>query len=288
MMDALINEEMYASDTAWRNWFDKCAVKRCATDEQARLRRQIESAFRRELMRHDGVNVSDYADEDICDMFDQHFYLHGTADNPKALKQYYLDRLDPNNSNALKLIVCGTFFSPRKGRIKDIVRETIPVVKGWRARWKTMPDGKKVLAWERPEETLDEDGLSKHVPVSYNDAFSYLARRENHWQPKADELVDYLSGKIKKGSREVPIVLYSILNGISAQNQTLQKILGVKQVQCFDRFKKVKSLMWEHLKEKRITRSDTTFVSALRKAVELRLDKGVQQKLQNEIGEEWK
>ena len=287
-MEMLINEEMYASDETWLHWFEKCAVKRCSLDEQARLKRQIESSFRREIVRHDGVEISDFCDEDLCDLFDQHFYLHGSADNPKALKQYYLDRIDPQNPNSLKMIVCGTFFSPRKGRIKDIVRETIPVVKGWKARWVVGDDGKKKLFWERPEETLDDNEACRHEPVCYNDAFTYLARRENHWQPKAAELIDYLCAGFKKRSYEVPIILFAILHGISAQNRVIQDALGIKQVQCYDRFKKLQTMMWQHLKEKRITRADTTFVSALRKEVVSRLTKEQIERFQKEIGEEWK
>ena len=208
----MAEEEIYASDEAWEHWFDKCAVKRCTTYEQERLRRQIESAFKKQLSQYDDVTAADYAQEDICDLFDIHFHMHGTEDNPKALKSYYRDRINPNDAEGLKKLICGTLLSPRCGRIKDIVRETIPLVKGWKARWETLPDGRKILVWERPLNILprDYDGddeseaqvIENRLPSVFPDAYATSDSDMPYWRSQAHRMLNFLSRKSVRSRHE--------------------------------------------------------------------------------------
>ena len=291
----MAEEEIYASDEAWKHWFDKCAVKRCTTSEQERLRRQIESAFNKQLCQYHDVTAADYELEDICDLFDIHFYMHGTGDNPKALKSYYRDRINPNDPEGLKKLICGTLLSPRCGRIKDIVRETIPIVKGWKARWETLPDGRKILVWERPLNVLsrnddDDDGyeaqaIESLLPSVSPDAYVDSDSDIPYWRSQASRMLDFLSGESERRRHEVPILVYAILFGVSPSSTRLQAILGVKQVQCYKKVNKIKEKMRLYFVENEITPADTAIIPALRDAVTRCLGEEVVNQLNNETEE---
>lgn len=279
--------EIYASDAAWEHWFEKCAVKLCSPIEQGRLRTQIESAFFRELHRYDGVTAKDYGQEDICDIFDQYFYLHGNADKPKAQKAYFWDRIDPNAPDALKMLVCGTFFSHSRGRIKDIVRETIPFVKGWRPTWKNTPKGKKLI-WERPQEPVSEDNFCVKEPVVYHDAGLALDRRRSTWRRIAIKLLDFLLLEGENARHEVAILVYAIVNGVSPSNAELQRLLGVKQVQCYKKMNVMRERMRRHLIENDVMPTDSALIFALRDEVSRRMQPSALEILRSEVGEEYR
>ena len=278
--------DIYASDEAWTHWFEKCAVKLCSSGEQRRLRQQIESAFFFEIRRHDGVSTSDYEREDICDLFDQYFFLHGDVDRPKALKAYYCDRIDPSAPDGMKKLICGTFFSHRCGRIKDIVRESISLVKGWRPRWTNTSEGKKLI-WERPLEPISEDGSSTIEPVCFPTAFVHLDRDDRVWRHKARQLLDFLHKSSENNVSEVPILVYAIVNGVSPSNVILQKTLDVKQVQCYKKMNKMRERMRHYMQDNDILCTDTLIVSALRNEIIRHIDASVLNLLAPEVGEEW-
>lgn len=279
--------EIYASDEAWEHWFEKCAVKRCSLAEQRRLSKQIESAFFREVGRHSGMTRGDYEREDVCDLFDQHFYLHGDVDNPKALKAYYMDRIDASDPNGMKKIICGTFFSPNCGRIKTIVLETIPLVKGWRARWKNTPEG-KMLIWERPPELEDEDEPRQKEPVCYRDAGVALDNRKSVWRRIAIGLLDFLEAESENDVSEVAILVYAVVNGVSASSLKLQRLLGVKQVQCYNKMKRMREKMRCRLIKDDVMSTDAPLIFALRDEVLRRIEPSVLESLKTEVGEEYR
>lgn len=280
-------DEIYASDVAWEHWFEKCAVKLCSLEEQGRLRRQIESAFKLELFRHKGVSVVDYEREDICDLFDLYFYLHGDIDKPKAGKVYYWDRIDPNGPDAMKKLVCGTFFSHNRGKIKDIVRTTIPLVKGWRSTWKNTPKGKKLI-WERPLEPVSKDDPRTKEPVVYHDAGLVLDHRRSTWRRIAGTLFDYLLSESENDRHEVAILVYAIVNGVSPSNARLQELLGVRQVQCYKKVNMVREQMRRHLVENDVMPTDSAFMFALRDEVIRHMEPSALEILRSEIGEEYR
>ena len=283
----MAEEETYASDDAWIHWFKKCAVKLCSQNEQKRLRLQIESAFVRELCRHNGVTVNDYEREDICVLFDQYFYLHGNADKPKALKAYLWDRIDPNEPDGLKMLVCGTIFSHSRGRIKEIVRETIPLVKGWCPRWKNTTKGKKLI-WERPLELVSEDTSCVKEPVCYSDAGLALDRRRSTWRRIAGTLFDFLSFENENARHEVAILVYAIVNGVSPSNARLQQLLGVKQVQCYKKVNAMRERIRRYLVGNGVMPTDTPFLLVLRDEVGRRMAPAALESLESGVGEEYR
>ena len=283
--------DVYASDEAWTHWFERCAVKLCSQDEQSRLRRQIKSAFMREVRRHDGVSDIDYNKEDICGLFDSYFgddvAAGGAGVVKKARKAFYWDRIDSDDPNGMKKLICGTFFSSRCGRIKDIVRESISLVKGWRPRWMNTHDGKKLI-WERPYEPLSEDDSRTIEPVCYPTAYAYLDRDCRIWQRRARQLLDFLCGNGEINASEVPILVYAIVNGVSPSNATLQRSLGVRQVQCYKKVNRMKEEMRRYMQNNDIVSTDTLIVFALRNEVARRIDVSILDSLASEVGEEWR
>lgn len=313
--------EIYAGDEAWRHWFDKCAVGRCAADEQAALKRQIESAFFNEGFNRHGISRSDYGDEDVCSLFDTHFWLYGN-DNSKSgrrqskiekpFKEYLHDRIDLSDGESLKKIVCGTFFSGQCGLIRDIVRESIPLVKGWQSRWITLPNGKKKLEWVKPlAKRNNEDGNGEdclegrihtdapgsqgvkidgkpYVPIVYDNAYSFLAQKEEAWTPIVNELLDFLC---ENADRSVPILVYAVVHDIKATSEALQHLVGVKHVRLQKKMNLMREKMAGFFRTKSLSVADvvdTVFLSVLCREAARRADSATINALNDEIQEEWR
>lgn len=308
--------EIYAGDEAWTHWFKKCAVGRCAVGEQAALKRQIESAFFNEAFNRHGVSRSDYDDEDVCSLFDTHFWLHGNANSKsgrraskikKPLKEYLHDRIDISDGESLKKIVCGTFFSSQCGLIKDIVRESVTLVKGWQPRWITLPNGKKKLEWVKPiVKRNNDDGNGEdciegrihtnaprsqgikidgkpYVPIVYDDAYLFFAQKEEEWTPIVNGLLDFLCENM---DRSVPILVYAVLHGIKAKSETLQRLADVKAVRLQAKMNLVKEKMARFFRTRNLSVADvpdTVFLSVLRREAAGRIEGSVIKALNNEI-----
>ena len=286
------NDEIYASDDAWEHWFDKCAVKLCTQDEQRRLRRQIESAFKRELRRYNDVSVGDYDDDDIISQFDGHFYLHGRKNNPKPLKEYFMDRINPYQSDGLKMMICGTFFSPNCGLIKDIVRESIALVMGRKIRIVTLPDGRKKMIIEGALPQRNDNGEEEYYEAknemlgSETHAPDNLDKDKRVWMLQARKLFNFLLAS-EKDSSEVTILVYAIVNGVSPSNARLQKLLGVKQVQCYKKVNMMREQMRRHFVENGVVPTDSALIFALRDEVIRRMEPSALEILESEVGEEY-
>ena len=312
--------EIYAGDEVWVHWFEKCAVGRCAVVERRKLKRQIESAFFNEAFNRHGISRADYGDEDICSLFDTYFWLHGN-DNvklgrrkskiEKPLKEYYDDRINPFDGESLKKIVCGTFFSGSCGLIKDVVRESIPLVKGWQPRWVTLSNGKKKLEWIKPlAKKRDDDGNSRNciegcvpsndpgfqgvkidgkprVPIMYDDAYSFLAKKEDEWMPIVNELLDFLC---ENEERSVPILVYAVVYGIKATSKALQHLVGVKHVRLQAKMNLMRDKMARFFRTRRLSVADvadTVFLSVLRLEAERRTEGSAKNVLNAEVEENW-
>lgn len=312
--------EIYAGDAVWKHWFEKCAVVRCATDEQTKLRRQIESAFFNEAFNRHGISRADYGDEDVCSLFDTHFWLYGNSNSKsgrrkskieKPLKEYCYDRIDPSDGESLKKLVCGTFFSGKCGLIKDIVRGSVPLVKGWQPRWITLLNGEKRLVWVKPLAQKDDDdgngvdcingrihaddpgshGIKvngkPYVPIVYDDAYSFLAQKEDEWTPIVNELLDYLC---ENRAPSVPILVYAVLHGIKAKSNVLQRLTGVKAGQLQKKMNLVKENAASFFRARSLSVTDvldTVFLSVLRHEASRRTGDAALNALNDEIREEW-
>lgn len=246
--------EIYAGHAAWRNWFELCAVKKCKSDEQRALVRQIGSALTQALQRY-GLTPKDFAGEDLSDLFDIHFILQGAKTSPKPLKSYYLARVNPKDDEALKKLVCGTFFSQKRGLVRDLARKVIPLVKGW------MPhkvDGK--IVWEAPLELkFDDDGCE--IPLPEQVSLPAVIREDARvWRRHVAAVFKAIGGT---NATDAPLLVYAIANGIRPYNEVVWRILGVKSVMANRRFHQALEAMASYMKKSKLSFEDKDFVSAL-------------------------
>lgn len=247
-------DEIYAGNEAWRNWFELCAVKKCKTDEQRALVRQICSALTQALQRY-GLTPKDFAGEDLCDLFDIHFILQGSKTSPKPLKSYYLARVNSKDDEALKKLVCGTFFSQQRGLVRDLARKVIPLVKGW------MPhkvDGK--IVWEAPlEPKFDDDGCA--VPPPEQVSLPAVVKEDTRvWHRHVAAVFKAIGGN---STTDAPLLVYAIANGIRPYNEVVWRLLGVKAVMSNRRFHQALEAMAAYMKKSKLSFEDVDFVSAL-------------------------
>ena len=212
----------------------------------------------------------------------------------------------------MKKIVCGTFFSSECGLIKDVVRESVSLVKGWQPRWITLPNGKKKLEWVKPlTQRSDDDDNSKdciegrihtgdsefhgvridgkmYVPIMHEDAYSFLAQKEDEWRPIVNELLDFLC---ENQDLSVPILVYAVLYGIKAKSKTLQRFAGVKAVRLQAKMNLVKEKMASFFMAKSLSATDvvdTVFLSVLHYEASIRAGSTAINALNDEVQEEWR
>lgn len=120
---ALIDNDRYAGEAAWREWFAVCSVAGCGRGNAAKLRAEIESAMTSQLLRC-GFSVEDAGGDDPVAFFDSYFKLKGSREKGKPLKLYFAHRIQAERLRMLDF-VCGTLFGSRSGRIHDIVVDWI-------------------------------------------------------------------------------------------------------------------------------------------------------------------
>ena len=204
---ALVVNDRYAGDEAWREWFEICSVAGCGAENAAKLRSEVESAMRAQLMRY-GFSAEDAAGDDPVAFFDGYFKLKGSRETAKPLKSYFAYRIAADGMKMLNF-VCGTLFGSGAGRIHDIVLDWIATLKGWKPRSLRGADGKRHLEWENagPEDIAQIEIAAKDDPASTLDADNYRAQ--------AEKLLETLSRKIKTEKEKVALLLYATAQDVS-------------------------------------------------------------------------
>lgn len=263
--------EIYAGTEAWRNWFELCAVKKCRTEDQKKLVRQITSSLTLALSRY-GLKPADFEHEDLSDLFDIHFVLQGRKTDPKPLKSYYLARIDAKSDEQMKQLICGTFFSAKRGIVRDLARSIIPLVKGWTPH---KLHGK--IVWEAPlEKRFDDEGkeIEAHEPVVQPEP---PADDPKAWNRDVVGIFKAVGGKRKT---DAPLLVYSIANGIRPYNEVVWKHLGVKSVMANRKFHQALEAMASYMKKRKLTFEDIGFIKALVAASEKELGSKVIKELE--------
>ena len=204
---ALIGNDRYAGEAAWREWFAVCSVAGCGRENAAKLRAEIESAMLAQLARY-GFSADEAAGDDPVAFFDGYFMLKGSREKPKPLKGYFAYRLAADGISIFNF-VCGTLFGSGAGRIHDIVLDWIATLKGWKPRSLRGADGKRHLEWENagPEDIAKIEIAAEADPASTLDADNYRAR--------AEKLLETLSRKIKTEKPKVALLLYATAQDVS-------------------------------------------------------------------------
>ena len=267
---ALVVNDRYAGDEAWREWFEICSVAGCGAENAAKLRSEVESAMRAQLVRY-GFSVEDAAGDDPVAFFDGYFKLKGSRETAKPLKSYFAYRIAADGMR-MDNFVCGTLFGSGAGRIHDIVLDWIATLKGWKPRSLRGADGKRHLVWENagPEEVAQLEVAAEDDPASTVEADGY--------RTLAAKLLTEISRKIKTEKEKVALLLYATAQDVSITDATVLEGLKTEKSRAYAiREKTMKALRWE-LKEMEGA-DDPLFVRMLLETCEANLPNGTLAKM---------
>lgn len=252
--------EKSGGDAAWRAWLDYCSVGRVREQDQKLaegLERHIASAMYAQLERS-GYMGGDFENDNPVCHFDTFFMIGSTmkdVERRKPLKQLLKGRMA--EGVPLREIVCGMLFSPRKGRIRDIVRDWIAVVKGWKWRTITQPDGTRKVLHEGAGETGTEN---ESLAVNY----AFGSRLDAQYLAK--EISDVFSSmKISLGleKRQVALLLYMTARKITLDNPVALGVLGVKKARAYTMKDECMKKMEAELLKRDVQTDDVSFASKL-------------------------
>lgn len=205
-------------------------------------------------------------------MFDVHFLLRGNQAGYKPLKAYYRARIDFSDDKQLKKLVCGTLFSAKRGRVLDLAREVVSLVKGW------MPHkiGGKIV-WEAPLEALF-DGDGNELPPPEPAVGPVLPQEDPlSWTRHVNAIFKAIGGK---KDTDAALIVYCLANGIRPYNEVVWKYLDVGAGMANRRFHQAVEAMASYMKRKRLTLEDVDFASALIDAAKRQLGESVVMELE--------
>ena len=241
MSDDFVTDERYAGDAAWRDWFDRCAVVRCAAANGAALRREIASAMFARLVKC-GFPRELAGDNDPVAFFDSYFLLKGSRDKPKPLKAYFAHRIAATGVK-MASFVCGTLFGSASGRIHDIVLDWIATLKGWKPRSLRGADGRRRLVWEgaSAEDRRELELAAADDPTSELDV-EPLRRL-------ASAALAEVSRRLKAEKPKVALLMYATAHDVSITEATVLDGLGVAKSRAYAMREKAMKVLGEELRE---------------------------------------
>ena len=248
--------DRYAGDEAWKEWFDLCSVAKCGKERAERLSRQIRGAMYAQLVRL-GYSTEIVGEDDPVSFFDSFFLMKGSRVDHKPLKSYFRCRIE-SSGISLRKFICGTLFSASVGRVHDIVRDWIASVKGWNNHSLIGEDGRRHLVWERAAEV--DDARESIV----GDEFNPGARLDDEVMRQYIRLLlEELSGKIKLEKSKVAFLLYATAKGIAMSSPEVLAELGVKKSRAAKIKEECMKAAEKFLKRKEIEINDYGFAGNL-------------------------
>jgi hypothetical protein len=238
MMKMDIDNDKYAGDSAWEEWFEVCAVDRCMAKYP--LRRQVESAMYGRLFRY-GFTGADAQGDDPVAVFDAYFKLKGSRDRQKPLKKYFEYRI---REEGLRMVdfVCGTLFGARSGRIHDIVIDWIATLKGWKPRSVRAEDGRRHLVWESAG-GLDAAELEPAVeadPAAFLDVEPF--------REMVESVLEKISSKTKTEKCKVALLCYVTAQDIPITETAVLEGLGTAKSRAYALREKTMKALRDELK----------------------------------------
>ena len=272
--------ESAGGDVAWRKWFELCSVGRVQTGDPnlaSGLRKQIESAMRGQL-KNMGLDCGDICGDDAVSHFDSFFLLDSTRkekEDKKPLKQYYKYRI-ASNDRPLKEFVCGTLFSAQCGRIRDIARDWVATVRGWKPHSLTQLDGKRVVVWESA--AAKEDIREAEGTVSYKFGFRLDGEALKKF---VQDMFISVASQLEVEKSVIALLFYVTAQKISVATPTVVEKLGVEKSRAYTLRDKCMNLAEEVFKEKDIATDDIQFARILLKTCEQYVGEEVVAKLQD-------
>ena len=267
-------QDRYAGDAAWREWFDRCAVSRCDTENAARLGAQIGAAMQAQLARC-GLAHNAAGNDDPVAVFDAYFMLKGSRDPGKPLKAYFAHRI---KAEGLRLVdfVCGTLFGARSGRIHDIVTDWIASIKGWKPRTVRDADGRRHVVWEGASDaSVAELELGHDAdPASLID-LAPLRR-------KVAAMIEEISRKTKVEKAKVALLCYVTAQDIPITETAVLEELETAKSRAYAIREKVMEALREKMRNEEEGNSPL-FGRVLLETVEAELSERVRAKLTGDV-----
>ena len=220
-----LNDDKYAGDTAWREWFRICSVDGCPSNLAAPLREQVTSAMYSRLARC-GVGREETNGEDPIAVFDAFFKLKGSRDKDKPLKLYFAYRIKAEEI-PLSAFICGTLFGSTSGRIHDIVTDWIASIKGWRPRTLRDENGKRHLVWEgaAKDDTVTLGLADNTDPAEFLDVAPI--------REEIDAALETVAKKIKVEKSKVALLLYVEAQDVPVTNPAVLEGLEVGKSRAY-------------------------------------------------------
>lgn len=226
--------DRYAGDDAWSEWFEICSVAGCCGTCAARLSEQISSAMYAHLARA-GVSRDEARDDPVA-FFDSYFKLKGSRDTKKPLKSYFLHRIKDEGIDMVDF-VCGTLFGSGSGRIRDIVIDWVAVIKGWKPRTVSDPDGRRHLVWEN----AGDENLSSVELADDSEPLEYID--EEPLRAEADKVLSAVARKARVDEVAACLLVYATSHDISLTEPCILSALDAGKSKAYSwREKVMKSL----------------------------------------------
>lgn len=272
--------ESSGGDAAWQKWFELCSVGRVKDVDPALalgLKKQIESAMLGQL-RSLGLSRDDFDDDDAVSYFDSFFLLESAKkekSDAKPLKQYYKYRMALND-RPLKQFVCGTLFSAQCGRIRDIARDWVATVRGWKPHSLTQSDGKRVVVWESAAQKDDVRETGMRVSYRFGSRLD-----SSELKRYVQEMFDVVSAQLGVEKSTVALLFYVTAQKISVATPLVIEKLGVEKSRAYTLRDKCMDMAEAFFKAKDVATDDIHFARMLLKACETCVGEEMVAKLQD-------
>ena len=272
--------ESAGGDIAWRKWFELCSVGRVqAVDPNlaSGLRKQIESAMRGQV-KNMGLDCGDICRDDAVSHFDSFFLLESgrkEKSGAKPLKQYYKYRMSLND-RPLKQFVCGTLFSAQCGRIRDIARDWVATVRGWKPHSLTQSDGKRVVVWESAAAKEDIREVERTISYKFGSRLDGEALKKY-----VQDMLVSVASQLGVEKSVIALLFYVTAQKISVATPTVVEKLGVEKSRAYKLRDKCMNFAEEFFKEKDIATDDIQFARILLKTCEQCAGEEIVTKLQD-------
>ena len=259
--------ETYCGDEAWQKWFELCAVDRVRQFDSGfadGLQKQIGSAMRVQV-KNMGLSQDDFCDDDAVSHFDSFFLLDSArkeSSGAKPLKLYYKYRMALKD-RPLKEFVCDTLFSAQCGRIRDIARDWIATVRGWKPHSRIQPDGKRIVVWESAAQK--EDVRETERAVTYKCTSRVDAEELRGY---VQEMFSVVASRLGVEKSAVALLFYVTAQKISVASPAVVESLGVEKSRAYTLRDKCMDMAEELVKAKDVATDDVFFARILLKACE--------------------
>ena len=253
--------EMVGGDAAWRAWLDICSVAGVRDrdpDLANGLNQHISSEMATTLARS-GYASKDFESDDSVSYFDSYFLLgseRNEAKGRKPLKQLYKYRME-NEGIPLKELVCGVLFSPQKGKIRDIVRDWIATIKGWRPHSIKQSDGTRKIVWESASEK-DEVASTRAAEYTFGLRFDADALKV-----QIADVFSEMENELKLEKPKIALLLYMTAKGATLDNPVILAKLGVGKSRAYTLKDKCMEMMADKLKKRDVRTDDIMFAKLL-------------------------